>query len=496
MSSNQNTKIIFGLKVKQLRKEQGLSFQELKERSGLSVSYLNEIEKGKKYPRTDKIEALAEALNTTYEELVSTRLSKNLLPLSNLLDSNFLQELPLNLFGIELTKVVEIIANAPTKVGAFISALTEISRKYELQQEHIYFAALRSYLELHENYFEDLEEKVDAFVKENRISKNGSVSADTLARILQRKYRYKIDSDAFINNESLQAMRSVFVPKKKKLYIHYELTDTQRAFQLGKELGFNYLKLKDRNYTSMFLQINSFDEILTNFKASYFAVALLINRDSLVKDLSQFFKLNRWNSTALFAIIDKYQASPEMFLQRLVSVMPKFFGINELFFLRFNNKPGADKFYLTKEIHLPRQQEPYGNEIEEHYCRRWVSLWLLNDLNRVQQSGRYQKPIIGVQRSRYVGTENEYFCITIARPGNPTPDTNISVTVGFLLNDKLKETFRFWDDDNIPVQQVNNTCERCSVTDCEQRVQPPKVLEFNQRRDNIETALENLIKES
>jgi predicted transcriptional regulator len=299
-----------------------------------------------------------------------------------------------------------------------------------------------------------------------------------------------------MNNESLKAMRSVFVPKKKKLYIHYELTDTQRAFQLGKELAFNYLKLKDRIYTSTFLQINSFDEILTNFKASYFAVALLINRDNLVKDLSQFFKLNRWNSTALFAIIDKYQASPEMFLQRLVSVMPKFFGINELFFLRFNNKPGINKFYLTKEIHLPRQQEPYGNEIEEHYCRRWVSLWLLNDLHRIQQSGRYQKPIIGVQRSRYIGTDNEYFCITIARPGNPTPETNISVTVGFLLNDKLKETFTFWDDDNIPVQEVNNTCERCSVKDCEQRVQPPSVVEFYQRRENIETALDNLIKEA
>lgn len=62
---SQSRKIIFGLKVKQLRKGQQLSFAELSARSGLSISYLNEIEKGKKYPREDKIEALAEALKVS-----------------------------------------------------------------------------------------------------------------------------------------------------------------------------------------------------------------------------------------------------------------------------------------------------------------------------------------------------------------------------------------------------------------------------------------------
>ncbi|RMD75660.1 MAG: XRE family transcriptional regulator, partial [Bacteroidetes bacterium] len=39
-------RIIFGLKVKQARLERNLSFQELAARTGMSVSYLNEIEKG------------------------------------------------------------------------------------------------------------------------------------------------------------------------------------------------------------------------------------------------------------------------------------------------------------------------------------------------------------------------------------------------------------------------------------------------------------------
>ncbi|MEL7123790.1 MAG: helix-turn-helix transcriptional regulator, partial [Bacteroidota bacterium] len=145
-AKTQSDKIIFGLKVKQLRQKKNLSFSELSNKARLSVSYLNEIEKGKKYPKKDKIIALAEVLETSFDELTSPSLGENLAPVSALVRSNFLNELPLDMFGIELNKVVEIIASAPTRVGAFISTLLEISRNYSLAEEHFYFGALRSYL--------------------------------------------------------------------------------------------------------------------------------------------------------------------------------------------------------------------------------------------------------------------------------------------------------------------------------------------------------------
>ena len=492
MAVDQNTKIIFGLKVKQLRKQYNLSFQELKDLSGLSVSYLNEIEKGKKYPRQNKIDALAEALRTTSEELVSRQLSKNLMPLADLLDSNFLQEIPLDLFGIEAAKVVEIIANAPTKVGAFISSLVEISRKYELRQQHFYFSALRSYQEMHNNFFEEIEEEVSVFAKDNRLSTSSSISSETLMRLLHRKYKYKIEEDGLSEYEELKSLRSVFIPKRKRLLLNYDLNDSQKGFVLGKELAFNHLKLKNRLYTSTFLKVKSFDQVLNNFKAAYFSNALLINRESLIADLKNFFKLNRWNSMALFAIMDKYQASPEMFLHRLTNLIPEYFGIDDLFFLRFNHTPGAEKYYLTKELHLNRQHRPHGNEVDQHYCRRWVSIWLFDDLMKLQQSNRYIKPVIDVQRSKYIGSEDEYFCITIASPGHPTPDTNISVTIGFYINEKLKETIRFWDDDNIPSRWVNVTCERCPAVDCEQRAVPATYIEHNEKIKSMEETLNTI----
>ena len=243
---SQNNKIIFGLKVRQLRTAQNASFALLAEQTGMSVSYLNEIEKGKKYPKDDKIKLLAKALNTTPDALTSQVLPKSLAPVETLLQSNFLNELPLDLFGIELSKVVEIIANAPLRVGAFISTLVELSRNYALREENFYFAALRSYLELHNNYFEEIEEVVSQFVKQHKIPTTHAIPAHVLGSILEKKMDYTLVENGLSAFPELHNIRAIFVPKHKKLLLNAKLNEQQRAFQFGKELGFNALNLKER----------------------------------------------------------------------------------------------------------------------------------------------------------------------------------------------------------------------------------------------------------
>ena len=49
-------------------------------------------------------------------------------------------------------------------MNAFISTIFEIARNYEMRQEDLFLAALRSFQEMHDNYFEDLEQDVRAFV--------------------------------------------------------------------------------------------------------------------------------------------------------------------------------------------------------------------------------------------------------------------------------------------------------------------------------------------
>ena len=43
--TEENIRIIFGIKVKKLRSDLRLSLQQLSQKSGISISYLNEIEK-------------------------------------------------------------------------------------------------------------------------------------------------------------------------------------------------------------------------------------------------------------------------------------------------------------------------------------------------------------------------------------------------------------------------------------------------------------------
>ena len=163
--SSDKVKIIFGLKIRQLRLDKKMSLSEVAEKSNFSISYLNEIEKGKKYPKTDKIMALSETFGIDYDSLVSLKLSKQLEPIAELLNSNILNELPLEIFGVEPSHFIELMSEAPAKISAFISTIIEISRNYDMRVEQFYFSVLRSYQEMYDNYFEDLEEAAQQFRK-------------------------------------------------------------------------------------------------------------------------------------------------------------------------------------------------------------------------------------------------------------------------------------------------------------------------------------------
>lgn len=480
-----NDRIIFGLKVKQKRQAANFSFSDLAERSGLSVSYLNEIEKGKKYPKSDKIEALAAALNVPSAELISPDLSPNLAPVSDLLKSNFLNELPLDVFGIELSKVVEIIANAPSRVGAFISTLLELSRNYALNEESFYFGALRSYLQLHNNYFESIETDVDNFVKTFRLTSKRPVAIHDLEKILSSTYGYSIQENGLETHPELTRFRSVFLPVSKQLLLNGKLGSQQKRFQFGKEIGFNFMKLKERANTSSILVAKSFEEVLNHSKAIYFSVALHIPLNAFVEDLQAVFLQKKWSNERWNGLMDKYDVSPEMFYHRLTNVLPQFFGIQKLFFLRFYHDKTSGTFEVDRELHLNRAHQPHSNGLNEHYCRRWVAISVFlenqdpaNNLNHIR-----------IQRSRYYGTNNEFLCFTIAQKAE---NHDVSVTIGLMVDETLQSTVRFLADPVIPQKEVNMTCERCAIMNCKERVAPPVVYAKKQQLLDIQRKLQML----
>ena len=58
--------------IRDLRQKRNMTLQELAHRAGLSISYLSEIELGKKQPSLETIDKISQALNISREGLIST----------------------------------------------------------------------------------------------------------------------------------------------------------------------------------------------------------------------------------------------------------------------------------------------------------------------------------------------------------------------------------------------------------------------------------------
>ena len=190
----------------------------------------------------------------------------------------------------------------------------------------------------------------------------------------------------------------------------------------------------------------------------------------------------------------KYDASPEMLYHRLTNLLPECFGMRKLFFFRFVHDPKEDTFTMDKELHLNHRHRPHGNGLFEHYCRRWVSLSLLRDLHAMQRDGMYVDTIVRAQLSRYYQSDDEYLCLTIARPAYPVPNRNVSVTLGLLVNKRLRKEINFLDDPSILVREVNTTCERCPIEHCDDRAAPPSIVARRKSLQAIQDRLQGLQK--
>lgn len=489
-------RLIFGLKLKQLRQEKGLSLSELARKSSLSISYLNEIENGKKYPKADKIALLAHTLQVTYDSLVSLKLTKNLAPIGDLLESNILEQLPLDHYGIDVNKVLLQISQAPLQLSALVATLIEMAKNSELSQNNFSRTAIQTYRELNENYFPELENIVDKFCSKFKLNSTSTIDLETLSKILTDKFHFTIDEKILTGYPEFASIRGVHISnsRAKKILINQKLSPYQKSFIVGKEIAYNHLNIKDRSHIYSDISLNSFDELLSNFKASYFATALMIRRESLIKDLSAFFSAAKWNAGAFLSMLDKYNTSVEMFFQRITNVLSKYFNISSFFFLRFNSKIGTDKYSLLKELRLNTIENPGGYQTNEHYCRRWVSVKALKKLEKMQcEANPADEPVVLIQKSIFVNTQNEFLTITVAKKSSFLENTNFSITLGILLNDEVRKKINFCDDAEIPSVIVNDTCERCNIQNCGERVAEPVEYEKKIRDEELKKALRKLI---
>src|SRR4029077_16303451 len=138
-----------------------------------------------------------------------------------------------------------------------------------------------------------------------------------------------------------------------------------------------------RPITTSWLKVESLDHVMNNYRAAYFAQALHINKELLNKDLENFFSQTKWKPELLIQLLEKYNASPEMLFQRISNLLPKYFGFNELYFIRYSSKePAKHLKEISKELHLSRNQVDLEYIINEQNYRRWITKSLVRYLDK------------------------------------------------------------------------------------------------------------------
>lgn len=361
-------KFVLSLKIRRLRQKQGLSLKELAEKSGLSHSYLNEIEKGKKYPKVEKLLGLAHALNISIDELVSAKMGRQLHPLLEFLESDLATSLPLSAFGIGEQDVYDLMSHSPEKFTSFLMTVSEIAKSYDISVSELNKAALRAYLEVNNNYFPYIEEIAGSFSR-TLMKELTEISFDQwpehLIEKLKRNYNVTVNFSELGANSDDTGLRMLFVHdgkgKNKILYLNGRLDKKQLVHALVKELGAQQIMSDDSLKRRDPLR-KEFPDLLFENQTLYFAGEALIPEGKIVEDLKVFFSKETLSLSDFETLMDRYSAPPEVFMGRLTQILPHHFNFNQMFFLccNENTSEGPESYFISQELHLAKLHHPHG----------------------------------------------------------------------------------------------------------------------------------------
>ncbi|MCS6912339.1 MAG: helix-turn-helix domain-containing protein [Myxococcota bacterium] len=458
---------MFGLKLRRARDRQGLTLAELAQRAGMSVSYLAELEAGKKYPRADKILRLAQALGCSYDELISSQLDSDLDALQQLLNSPGVRDFPFELFGVPADELLRLLTRSPAEVGALLRALADIAGEYNIGVEHLLHAALRSYQEMTGNYYEDIEAAAERFARE--ALPRGAPVGQALRDWVRRHCVEEIDEHELAQRPALLDFRSVLCPgARPRLLLNPQLNESQRAFALAREAGYHVLGLTQRALTTPPDCEDSFEQVLSDFKASYFAGAVLLPRRRLLPQVRAWLRQPVWQPSRLLELLAEYQVSSETLMYRLSQLLPGEFGVRP-YFMKLQEHHG--QLQLTKQLNLTGLPLPSGLSRHEHYCRRWLGSRLLHQLG----PGRARGPLAGALRAQLVGRDLALLCLGLAQPQPLRPGANAAFSLWLPADEALRKVVRFCQDPALPEVTIGRTCESCPLTpaECSERAAPP-----------------------
>ena len=452
-----------GPKIKAFRRQVGLQANKLAEQVGISPSYLNLIEGGKRKIDGDLIIKICKELRIELSDLTSKADINLENSITELLGDEIFDDL--DIVGPEVKDLVNTnpkIAKALVKLGDnfkrkdhdIINRVENISGKIiDSRKASFPGEVVSDFLQENKNYFPKLEEFANNIFA--KIQLNNRATYMALCDFLKKEY--KISVKDVVPKEG-KSFSKIFDKEKRELwlsdYVALETKKLYAAAQIAHEGAINEIN----NYLSKFSFPTEESKKLTQVALlNYCGAAILMPYADFHREcIKQKYDLELLQNT--------FATTFEQIAHRVTSLQdPKLPGI-PFHFLRVDIAGNISKRFSLSGIEIPR----YGGA-----CARW------NVYSAFTRPGKIQAAVSKMSNGE------KYVCIarTVEKGVGRFGENKSILSIGLGCEAKYAKDFVYTENLNINDKKteipIGVSCRTCDRLDCSQRAFPPLHKKFD-----------------
>ena len=452
-----------GPKIKAFRRQVGLQANKLAEQVGISPSYLNLIEGGKRKIDGDLIIKICKELRIELSDLTSKADINLENSITELLGDEIFDDL--DIVGPEVKDLVNTnpkIAKALVKLGDnfkrkdhdIINRVENISGKIiDSRKASFPGEVVSDFLQENKNYFPKLEEFANnVFAK---IQLNNRATYMALCDFLKKEY--KISVKDVVPKEG-KSFSKIFDKKKKELWLSDYVTLETKKLYAAAQIAHEGSISEINNYLSKFSFPTEESKKLTKVALlNYCGAAILMPYADFHREcIKQKYDLELLQNT--------FATTFEQIAHRVTSLQdPKLPGI-PFHFLRVDIAGNISKRFSLSGIEIPR----YGGA-----CPRW------NVYSAFTRPGKIQAAVSKMSNGE------KYVCIarTVEKGVGRFGENKSILSIGLGCEAKYAKDFVYTENLNINDKKteipIGVSCRTCDRLDCSQRAFPPLHKKFD-----------------
>ena len=452
-----------GPKIKAFRRQLGIQANKLSDRLGISPSYLNLIENGKRKIDGDLLLKVCEELKIELSDLTNKSELSLISNLSELLGDELFEDL--DILGPEVNDLVNTnpkIARALIKLGdnykqkgqEIVSKVENISGKIiDGRKASFPGEVVSDFLQENKNYFANLEKFAEEIF--NRIQINNRATYMALCDFLKTEYGVKVID---LLPEDDKPFSKKYLKKQKELHLSdYVALETKKLYasaQIAQEGAMTIIE----NYLSEFKFPSEESKKLTKVALlNYCGAAILMPYKLFHKEcIKQKYDLELLQNT--------FACTFEQIAHRVTCLQdPKLPGI-PFHFLRVDVAGNISKRFSLSGIEIPR----YGGA-----CPRW------NVYSAFSRPGVIQAAVSKMSNGE------KYVCIarTVEKGVGRYGKKKSILSIGLGCQAKYAKDFVYTENLDLNDKKteipIGVSCRTCDRLDCSQRAFPPLHKKFD-----------------